>query len=87
VSRRKPTKVVRSWRPICGDEAVRVTPHVCRPNPLTPKLKKALLICGLCEQWPGERARWDFAHLTEAEIEELERLITKGYGGARWRGD
>jgi hypothetical protein len=47
----------------------------------------APLICGLCQQWPGERARWDFARLTEAEIEELERLITKGYGGVRWRGD
>lgn len=47
----------------------------------------APLICGLCEQWPGERARWDFTRLTDAENEELERLITKGYGGARWRGD
>jgi hypothetical protein len=47
----------------------------------------APLICGLCEQWPGERARWDFARLTDAETEELERLITKGYGGAQWQGD
>jgi hypothetical protein len=47
----------------------------------------APLICALCERLPGEPARWDFARLTDAESEELERLITKGYGGARWRGD
>jgi hypothetical protein len=46
----------------------------------------ASLICALCERFPGEPARWDFARLTDGEIEELERLITKGYGGARWRG-
>jgi hypothetical protein len=47
----------------------------------------ARLICALCEQLPGEPTRWQFSRLTDAEIEELDRLMTKGYGGARWRGD
>ena len=47
----------------------------------------APLICALCEQLTGEPARWEFSRLTDAEIEEMERLITKEYGGARWRGN
>lgn len=42
----------------------------------------APLICALCEQLPGEPARWEFSRLTDAEVEELERLIHEGV----WRG-
>jgi hypothetical protein len=41
------------------------------------------LICVLCGQLPGEPARWEFSRLTDTEVEELERLITKGYGWVR----